>query len=86
MTALAREDVSALLNGALDDVMSAVETGGNSFGDLIVNVALTRIDHPEATVEEVIVACYEPEGSEGDEETDEEMVERVLGWAREAIA
>lgn len=92
MKTMTRDEVSALLNAALDDVMSRVESGGNSFGDLVVNVALTRIDEPDATVEDVILSNYEREGGEDGEdgedgeETDEEMVERVLGWAREAIA
>lgn len=57
--------------------------------DLFVNVALERISSTspkglEVTVEQAILNCYDREDLADDvEETDDEVVDRVIGWATE---
>jgi hypothetical protein len=56
-----RADVELVLNRAADDVLDAVrapDEGVRDVVNLVVNVALTRLDVPDAELELVAQRCY----------------------------
>lgn len=84
MRSLTRDALSALLNAAVDDILSEADMSGNEPAadamNLLVNVAMSRFDDPHLTVSDAVVSNYEAETVEGCEETDEQIVNRVLSW------
>jgi hypothetical protein len=65
-----------------DEVVAAVNAGADLVGysdqiNLIVNAQLTLLDQPEASLRDVILSNWQAE----EDETDDELVERVQGWS-----
>jgi hypothetical protein len=80
-----QETFMAMLNDAADDVLDEVDapdTGTRDIVNLIVNLMGARMKNPDATIAEAIIEQYSREMNDDEtrEETDEEMVSRVLGW------
>lgn len=65
-----KRTLSALVNGAVDDIGHAAELDGPGVDlmNLIVNVILHRAEHPDATLKDVVASCYD------------EDLDTVLGW------
>lgn len=56
------EQVSAALNRAADDILEAIEyseTGKRDVANLVVNAGVHYLSHPEATLDEAIIANYD---------------------------
>lgn len=65
-----RDQVSAAMNRAADDVLEAIQApdeGTRDAVNLVVNAALTYLDAPDATLQDAIEENYEldPEDEDG---------------------
>lgn len=81
-----RAELTAALNAGANLVIDHItgEYGESSESirdasviDLVVNAAIYRLDHPHATLDEVIEGNYTPDVCADD---DEDVVGTVLGW------
>lgn len=55
------EQVSAALNAAADSVLVAIEAPDEGVRDainLVVNATMTMLDHPDASLEDVVASNY----------------------------
>jgi hypothetical protein len=89
--AIDRGALSALINGAVDEILNDEEVACNERVadalNLVVNLVLERFDDPDASLAEAIDRAYhtEPvddETENGRDETPQEKADRVLGWLK----
>lgn len=83
------DDVVVIANKATEDVLEAIgagDDGSRDLANLLTNTILSRLQNPDITIAGVILENWDAEPLDPRpgtrEETDDEVVARVIGWAQ----
>lgn len=76
-TAITTNDVDRILNATADELSDDYGLPRDAL-NLFVNVAIERLANPDITVEAAITQNWDPED---EDESDADIVDRVIGWA-----